>query len=421
MNVCQCPLITGSRQGQSCGALAKYPVDHPLFCGRHNPCKISSTITQETEPEHLQIQEHVSISPRPPPIKNCRQLRMLSGPSYFVYFPVVDNKRILLLGESHYNTGLAKTTGNNDVYEVHRWLSDLAHEAPECLDLMVETPYITRPVPIYGSWEYPNLGQYQSPLEAIEDIFRSCHTTDIDKKQKCHSPMLRFHYLDFRRWNEINGVGGTYWIFFGILKNQPNALEIAELHLHNQYWERRGDLYNFVLGLDPRPQNQLFFEQYLSDFRHVVYDDTPETSNSYRNVDYRDFLDAFRKLTTKESHKLKGLDWTQALQILSQLYLKMYQSIAFTLFIIPMDLYCLMRIFIQYDSTKMSRGPSGCQALTYTKNKNIIVYAGLSHIDLYRRFIEKYFEIQPTINILDFKSGHQFIVLDPPFDFFANT
>jgi hypothetical protein len=67
--------------------------------------------------------------------------------------------------------------------------------------------------------------------------------------------------------------------------------------------------------------------------------------------------------------------------------------------VMSMDVYFLLRLFVVFDEKKMKRGPIGCHDLEYMEMKNVIVYAGGSHIDTYEEFLAKYFKVKPQIKI----------------------
>lgn len=77
------------------------------------------------------------------------------------------------------------------------------------------------------------------------------------------------------------------------------------------------------------------------------------------------------------------------------------------------DIYLLSRIFIKF--SKKTRYFNNCPNHTYTKN--IVVYAGELHSEIYSRFIEKHFDIMPEIEI---KSDRSYINIPEEFKFFGD-
>src|SRR5581483_2182367 len=80
--------------------------------------------------------------------KSPRHLTVLSGPNQFIFFPDINGKRVLLLGDVHNPIGRCKQTDCDEqknschIYEIQQWLRDLAQQAPECLDIFLETQYL---------------------------------------------------------------------------------------------------------------------------------------------------------------------------------------------------------------------------------------------------------------------------------------
>jgi hypothetical protein len=72
--------------------------------------------------------------PKMPKINlNPRQLKKLSGPSSFAFYPNLLGRRILLLGISHRTTQTCSCTVKvvgSSCYDVHQWLGDLAISGP---------------------------------------------------------------------------------------------------------------------------------------------------------------------------------------------------------------------------------------------------------------------------------------------------
>jgi len=63
----------------------------------------------------------------------------------------------------------------------------------------------------------------------------------------------------------------------------------------------------------------------------------------------------------------------------------------------------------------MTRGPAGCQDRSSTINKNVIIYTGVAHVEIYKQVIQEYFKCQPIINERHKRSNC--FVYSKPFDF----
>src|SRR5581483_10709557 len=58
----------------------------------------------------------------------------------------------------------------------------------------------------------------------------------------------------------------------------------------------------------------------------------------------------------------------------------------------------------------------GCRDQKYQEIKNVIVYAGRHHINYYDKFLEKYFDVTPTIKIIN-DEDNKCMEFSKPFDF----
>lgn len=95
------------------------------------------------------------------------------------------------------------------------------------------------------------------------------------------------------------------------------------------------------------------------------------------------------------------------------------QSVFNAVFSIPMDIYFLLRLFINFDKSKMLRGPIGCRGEEYAEMKNIIFYGGSYHTGIYIDFLKQHFQTEPKLLIDHRSNDNQCIVFDSPFDFFS--
>ena len=81
---------------------------------------------------------------------------------------------------------------------------------------------------------------------------------------------------------------------------------------------------------------------------------------------------------------------------------------------ITMDAYCLARLFRKFKVKDADIGKICKEDMPYC-----IVYAGNSHIDIYRYFLNDYFKIEKRPKVFD-NYEHKRIVLDPPFELIKN-
>lgn len=182
--------------------------------------------------------------------------------------------------------------------------------------------------------------------------------------------------------------------------------------LKPMYWQKREILYKYMLGLD---RNSSFFDQYMNDLCQYL-------GEYYRQQEHHTYMNQYYSLIDKE---LKKLDSRINAKIFLKTLLDSYIRdrgkfmLFIDLFMIPQDLYLLLRVFTMYDSKKLSRGPTACQKTKFLENRNIIVYAGTAHIDLYQSFLNKFFNVSPAILVIK-PNDEQCLTLSSPFDFFAS-
>jgi hypothetical protein len=162
----------------------------------------------------------------------------------------------------------------------------------------------------------------------------------------------------------------------------------------------------YYLGLNRHSSYRLIFMNFIEEFAEIA------KVKGLTEYVIDDELENVWKFIDKELSKI-SLNKTKFLAIM----LSLLENVSIDLFSTSiMDIYTMSRLFIKFDPSKMSRGPAGC-----TKNievKNAIIYAGNNHIDIYRRFLDEYFGVPPTISR---KSDDytQCMVFSPPFDYWA--
>lgn len=144
-----------------------------------------------------------------------RQLQILSGPNLLAFFPDIEGKKILLLGEVHtsrkmcYSKICQKKVNDCYIYRIHEWLYHLSLIAPQCLDIFIEHNYLYEH--FLPDFDKPVIikitpGGTKSPLEAIRYAFGPCYTSIAEKKSKCISDKLRYHYIDVRTYDDPDKV-----------------------------------------------------------------------------------------------------------------------------------------------------------------------------------------------------------------------
>lgn len=355
---------------------------------------------------------------------NPRALKELSGISYFSFFRNVNGKRFLFLGEFHETRSLCK---NGYSTEVQDWLYDLSQEAPECLDLFVETKYILEETEPFYELTYGGLKNFHNPAEAILQNFRNCNV----RHNKVCRDNLRFHFVDAR-----------YFLFSGHKVSNPLS-NFAQL---TYSYKRTADISYFasrvhelIAFLVYGWNRQNFHGENL--FQYLIATLTDEISNtSYTSrefVETTKYLELYFDLIRKELTKLP--DKTRFLSVFYELKLRdiIEQDpndlivLLWGLALIPMDLYTLIRMFIVFEESKMQRSPAKCRKTS--SPKYIIAECGYFHAKFFNSFISTYFDIKPDILVdndnytgfedtimrsNEYQTEFQCIKLDKSFDFF---
>jgi hypothetical protein len=82
-----------------------------------------------------------------------------------------------------------------------------------------------------------------------------------------------------------------------------------------------------------------------------------------------------------------------------------------------LDVYLLSRLFIKYDESKMTRGPTYCQTNAYQSSKNCVINVGTQHTMVYRLFLYKVFGATPTIAEENEDREQPWVEMKDPFDY----
>jgi len=341
-----------------------------------------------------------------------RHLRILSGPHILVFFRDLSGKKILLLGERHETSNLCSDTllEENYAYEVHKWLVQIAIDAPSCVDIFTETYYKN----IGKCKEKGKLSTFSAPLSAVECEFeRLINDGDLP-------PYVRYHNIDIRLLEGIQ-FPISEWTMKVFSKTNLGGQEglymfIKITQTRHMFSGQESVLIGHLLTMD-RSENA---RKIHDEFMHELFQ---KASLAYDKNKYSLIYDKYVRLIDKEFSK-SSLDKNKTLLLLSNIYLRDINKSHFDLYsillAIPMDLYFLVRLFIKFDETKLQRGPKGCRMKKDVTANNVIVYGGAQHIKIYTEFFESYFNIvEPTLMIGDINNESQCIEFDEPFDFYT--
>lgn len=347
----------------------------------------------------------------------CRRITNLSGPSHVFFYPNVLGRKILILGESHHNKGLCQP--KTDMYEVHQWLYDLCLQAPECVDLFIEQPYmrldkeeLKRPSYLKSGDHYHNqLKNYTCPLLAITNTFQICYNFN---KTACQEQFthLRYHYSDSRQVRDQE----SSWI-------SPISLWLTQKPELTKFYDPTFDhmreiIYEYLLTMNDTHESKQVYESYLSVVSTYLYGSIdPYMSKKSR---YDTYLSKYFMIIKKELGKLdKTINKERFLGSLKQTYMNdLPKDLINHLIVLQQDLYLLIRVFITFDSTKLKRGPLNCRD---PQPKNIIIYTGSSHSFNYYSFLKIFANTDPSIVLDAPKNESQCVSFPEPFDFFRGT
>ena len=390
----------------------------PLKLQSKNPLKSQPKIPIKSQPKiPLKLQPIKPLGSQPkrllksqpklPEFKHpSRQLRILSGSTIFAFYPNINGRRILLLGEVHNNKGICSGPSDPSIglYELHDWFDELSLNAPECLDIFIEQSYML-PQSQVGGWT--SLSKYGSPLYAIKQRFKNCHVYQVQQKEKCHSNFLRYHYVDTRGYKSVAKTPYLEWYLSGYEVNKANHI------LNQKYWDQRELLYRYMLTMNRTSEAERLYNNYIADMAIII-------GVSYDPSKYKQYMEIYYKNIDKEIVKLDpNLDKEKFFESLLSVY--MFEKIIGTsLFIMPQDVYFLLRLFTVFDEKKMNRGPIECRNQQYQIIKNAIFHGGLHHTRIYMQFIKTHFGISPTIDIM-LPMSDKCVKLNSPFDFFGNN
>ena len=298
----------------------------------------------------------------------------LGGPVSFTYITIPnEDKKILLLGDEH---TYYKFKELPHVIEINPFLDFIIRSSKGCVDLFIESPAYKwnknsdsiRKRNLFGKTNYDKwpLRIYCCPLQAVMGFSESCQK---HSEIKCEYDNLRMHNFDFRfRFIDKKLISApNYSAFFAdfFIKKYGKKL-------------KRKDLIDHLLGFKKS-----------NDFLKII---------NYFRLD-EGFIDnnieIIKKTYNKLPSKLKDTFYDNYLKVMD------IRDIFAILLTCQTDFYTLCRMFINFDRMSLSknlRNASKCNLFgsnNYQTPKNIIIYAGESHIYNYIKFIEFTFNEKP--------------------------
>jgi hypothetical protein len=336
------------------------------------------------------------------PQLNPLQLHALSGVSLFAHYPNINGKNILLLGEIHLILSPCDKS-IKDSYDVSEWLYDLVKQTHECIDLMVEIPYLKE-------LNQGMFADYSSSLGYIINQFHDCYFQK--KPENCISEKLRYHYTDLRVMD-----------FFSVLQPLAGLSHNNWKTIKLKYMDKQIILYRYIMGYNKSDDAKQLYHSFFTDVYNL--------SGKTLNIDKLDnFTTTYWSIIKKEYNKLDMNDEDKN---------KFYEDIYATILLLSeetdpliglrsammyMDIYILLRLFIKFDTKE---GRSKCPNIM----KNVIIYTGSSHTYFYMEFFQLHFGVEPhyfwdktddyTVPRYWREEGQQCLVFEEPFNFFEKV
>jgi len=288
----------------------------------------------------------------------------MSGP-ITMYFYKIKDRNILLLGDRHEYMTPCK---GKPYIPIHRFLKALFTETSVESDMFLEVASPDSAENHYGREVYENWKKkIQSSHIKTTNYLRD--TANIFLKYGCFQkskdlckkqfPNTRFHYLDYRASDNAITYKLSKFEFYEL----PTIAMISKAVLDS-------------IDSNPKIQKQInnMEKNDASKLKSYIKDYVANVKNSYPDYDKINIL--FQKVSSPSDIDKKILDNIQ----------RFFKKIVSGMCLIEMDAYTIGRLFRRYRDDSCS--------------KNIIMYAGASHIENYRNFFENYLGATSTCKIL---------------------
>lgn len=316
------------------------------------------------------------LSKRQKVLPRSRKIKCLSGPIFASFYPNIQGRRLLILGEIHDNETICE---NPETYQVHRWIKDLAEHSE--IDLFVESPYwrknlayeilLIRHRERHGDVEIKNLRDFDFPLEAIRDMF----SLGMTYKN------INYHPVDSRT------IGRHENLFVNMFSEDEE--HFFETIISAGYSDDdKISLLHYISGCDRSTQ----FEKIYDSFYSHMYEQYSKRSSHEKTG--RNFQNAFFKLIDSFA-----VDIEKFYDCLFKSYKDAFEEDEDTLgdiiSVIHMDVYFLL-------SYLTSNG------------KHSIIYSGAYHSKLYDAFLIRWcntfpeFKIDGEISCIHFETEFDF-------------
>jgi hypothetical protein len=324
---------------------------------------------------------------------------LISGINILIDYKILD-KHILLLGEIHTNTNLcqsgSQSQNRSQSIEIHDFISDiiLSNPTKTQIDIFFEGIY-----GIYGM----NMAK---KCKNIKDAKSGLCASRVDIPYRFYSNECRIHFIDprsiiilsdnkiikypivepFNKFtNEIMFLNTEQMKLIDKILDKFNISNVIDFiseskHLKHLEHEHEDPLLLMINYINESNDNDIIYiktenyETYIYNLKKII-----RKSLTKLNFDIDIFFD-----TLKESYNIYSKKTGDGNFVL--------------LMMLPMDIYTLIRLFYKFNLSKTDdydrlNREEQLEYLDYdeiympNKIKNVIIYAGISHIELYNIFL----------------------------------
>ena len=218
-------------------------------------------------------------------------------------------------------------------------------------------------------------------------------------------PFLRYHYFDIRQIGKIYDNKEYKKLLSGKVYKGANTKEIlfpsvgmSGNKLKTTLLEKFKPLSNIKIQ-----QNLLLFclgESTPNNIGEQIYDEMLKVTTKKETFSYKISKQLIKIISLKVQKQFNNttINKKKLINFIMNLYEEHHNApIGYIVYPLLIDVYLLSRMFRKYDDkTKNKRAAPGCHT---NISKNIIVYAGQYHIDIYIKYFNKVYGIKPTIEI----------------------
>ena len=326
-------------------------------------------------------------------------VKTIGGPIALHYYVVKlggVTRKIFLFGDEHTKYKHHEDPG---IISITTLLKKIIRKSPHCIDLFSEIIY-------YQGEDIRAAGKgiqgYSDPLTAIRREFGSCPYHNLTDRP-CQYPNLRYQNWDLRF----------------TLKNPNNLLGPRVSNPFDEILWGRGTLkrvrkdfsdttlIKYILGMPLTRTKQAAMDEFFAEeFKKKAKDKQFQKEVGDPSV-------MAKRQATIQKEFAKVMKSVKFPKDLLKTFIKSYQTTEDDNYtVIFTDFYMICRMFMKFDKTqeKIARSPKGCpmtgkKGETAETPKHIVVYAGDSHIDNVREFIEQMFDVFPVYSTGDTKYG----------------